>query len=295
MVVPVTLEIVLVPRDEVVGSKLDGAPGWLEYAAELRGVLAAAVAASGVSFLEIDVLNVWEPLPEELAWLRNGVGVSPEQAVDLFVEMLGRGDSPSFRLRGGNVLRIEQSWDGWVFLPATREIYDALEGLPEEHLEIGWRSSQPDVMKADIPVRAVADDAFWATVRVAAQEKTTLLSERWAFGKCGSRWFLLTKDNVDQVIAEIRPRSLVSVVVNPDLRTRSLNEDFTAFSAPLEPGELAHRQLPVGVNGEDELAEVTGAGFDLFLAGAALAELYAVVPDTDGVVRMEWDDPKQFL
>jgi hypothetical protein len=40
---------------------------------------------------------------------------------------------------------------------------------------------------------------------------------------------------------------------------------------------------------------VTGAGFDLFLSDAALAELYAVVPDADGVALRQWDDPKQFL
>lgn len=290
----ITLEVVVVPRDEGVRSKLDDAPGWPEYAAELRGVLGAAIAASGVGSLEIDGLNVREPLPVELAWLRNGVSVSPDEGADLFVAMLGRGTSPSFRLLGADVLRIEESWDGWVFLPTTQEVYEALEDLPDEHLEIGWRPSEPDVMKVDIPVKTVADEVFWAKVRAAAQNRATLLSERWAFGACGSRWFLLTPENVDEVIAVMQPGSLVSVAAAPDLRVRLLDKGFTAFEAPLEPGELAYREVPFGVD-DDELAQVTGAGFNLFVSDVELAVLYAVVPDSDGVVRHQWDDPKQFL
>ncbi|MET8760494.1 hypothetical protein [Lentzea sp. NPDC004782] len=81
----------------------------------------------------------------------------------------------------------------------------------------------------------------------------------------------------------------------PDLRVRLIAESFTAFTAPLVPGELVYRHVPAGVDDDDEVAEVTGAGFSLFLSPDALAELYAVVPDADGVVRGQWEDPKQFL
>jgi hypothetical protein len=97
------------------------------------------------------------------------------------------------------------------------------------------------------------------------------------------------------VIAAVEPGSLVSVAVEPDLRVRLLDKGFTAFTAPLEPGPLICREYGFGVDDDAELAEVTGAGFDLFLSDAALAELYAVVPHPDGAALRQWDDPKQFL
>ncbi len=146
------------------------------------------------------------------------------------------------------------------------------------------------------PVETVADEKFWSVVRAAAQTRTTLLGERWASGQCGTRWFLLTPENVDGVIAAMEPGSLVSVAVDPDLRVRLLDKGFTALVAPHSPGELAYREFGFGVDDDAaELAEVTGAGFDLFLSDAALAELYAVVPYADGAALRQWDDPKQFV
>jgi hypothetical protein len=290
----VQLEILVGPRDEDIASKLGEAAGWPEYARELREVFRVAIEASGVDVLEVGGLMLHEPLPERLSWLRNGFRVPAADAADLYVETIGRGSSPLFVLES-EVLRIELSWDGWVFLPTTQEVWDAVEDLPEEHLEIGWRPGGLDGRDADVLVEAVADEEFWSAVRAAARSRTTLLSERWAAGGCGSRWFLVTPENVDEVIAAMEPGSLVSVAVDPDLRVRLLDKGFTAFTAPLAPGELAYRYVPVGVDDDAELAEVTGAGFDLFLSGAALAELYAVVPGLDGVVRPHWDDPRQFL
>lgn len=287
------LEIVVRPRDEEVGSKLDEAPGWPGYARELREVFRTAVEASGVGALQVSGLMVHEPLPDRLSWLREGISIPAADAPDLYTETVGRGSSPLFCLVS-DVLRIELSWDGWVFLPATQEICDALDDLPEEHLEIGWRPREPDP-RPDGTVETVANEEFWAQVRHAARTRTTLLGERWASGSCGTRWFLLTPENVDGVIAALEPGSLISVAVDPDLRVRLLDRGFTAFTAPLRPGGLGSREVPSGVDDDTELAEVTGAGFDLFLSDAALAELYAVVPDADGVARRQWDDPRQFL
>jgi hypothetical protein len=287
------LEVVVRPRDEEIGSKLDEAPGWPDYARELREVFRVAIEASGVGALEVSGLMVHEPLPDGLSWLREGSSIPAAEAADFYTETVGRGSSPLFCL-ASDVLRIELSWDGWVFLPTTQEVCDALDDLPEEHLEIGWRPCQP-VGPIDTPVEAVADEKFWSVVRAAAQSRTTLLGERWASGQCGTRWFLLTPENADGVIAAMEEGSLVSVAVDPDLRVRLLDKGFTAFTAPLPPGELVYRRVPVGVDDDAELAEVTGAGFDLFLSDTALAELYAVVPYADGAALRQWDDPKQFL
>src|SRR5688500_3687321 len=90
--------------------------------------LIAFSTAGGVGSLRMDALGVRAPLPEELAWLRNGVSLAPNRAVDLFLDMMARDTGPSFRLLGADVLRIEESWHGYVFLPTTQKIYDALEG-----------------------------------------------------------------------------------------------------------------------------------------------------------------------
>lgn len=269
--------ILVGPRDEDIVSKLDEAPGRPEYARELCEVFRVAIEASGVDVFEVGGLMLHEPLPEKRSWLRNGFRVPAAEAADLYVETVGRGYSPLFALES-EVLRIELSWDGWVFLPATQEVWDAVEDLPEEQLEIGWRPGGLDGWDSDGLVEAVADEEFWSVVRAAARSRTTLLSEQWAGGGCGSRWFLVTPDNVDEVIAAMEPGSLVSVAVDPDLRVRLLDKGFTAFTAPLAPGELVYREVPFGVDDDAELAEV-----------------YAVVPGLDGVVRPRWDDPKQFL
>lgn len=287
------LEIVVGPRDEEIGSKLDEAPGWPGYARELREVFRVAIEASGVATLQVSGLMVHEPLPDRLSWLREGTSIPAAEAADFYAETVGRGASPLFCLVS-DVLRIELDWDGRVFLPTTQEVCDALDDLPEEYLEIGWRPREPDP-QPDGMVESVADEEFWAQVRLAARHKLTLLCERWASGQCGTRWFLLTPENADGVIAAMEPGSLVSVAVDPELRVRLLDKGFTAFTAPLKAGALVYREVPVGVEDDAELAEVTGAGFDLFLSAAAQAELYAVVPDADGAALRQWDDPKQFL
>lgn len=281
------------PLDDEVGSRLDEAPGWPAYARDLREVFQMAIEASGVDAFRVDGLMLHAPLPDDLSWLRNRAEVPAAEAADLYVATVGRGATPLFSLTS-DVLRIELSWDGWVFLPTLQHVYDVVDEWEWDDLEVGWRPPDPPPRQPHPVVESVAGEAFWSEVR-AASHRTMLLSERWAHGTCGSRWFLLTPGNVDEVIAALRPGSLVSVVTEPDLRVRLLDKGFTAFTAPLEPGELAYRELPVGVDDDDELAEVTGAGFDLFVADAELAVRYAVVPDADGVARYEWDDPKQFL
>ncbi|MFB7345109.1 hypothetical protein ACFCZ6_34205 [Streptomyces hydrogenans] len=86
------------------------------------------------------------------------------------------------------------------------------------------------------------------------------------------------------------PRSLVGVAVVPELNLRAdlLDEDFTAFAAPLPHGEPTHRNYP---GGADTLSEVTRDGFSLMLADETLGDWCAVVPDADGVARGQWENP----
>ncbi len=135
----------------------------------------------------------------------------------------------------------------------------------------------------------MTDESFWAAV-AKDSERFTLLCERWAYGDCGYRWFRVTPENVVEVSLLMRPRSLVCVVSDPELQTRPelLEDGFTAFMAPLLPGELVYRAYPFGA---DTLSEVVDEGFAFMLADKAMDGWCAVVPDPDGVNRALWESP----
>lgn len=118
----------------------------------------------------------------------------------------------------------------------------------------------------------------------------TLLCERWAYGAFGYRWFRVIPENMAELARLMRPRSLLCVITDPELHPRPelLEEDFTAFVAPLLPGELTYRAYP---GGAETLSEVTGAGFSPMLADSAMGRRCAVVPDPDGVTRARWECP----
>lgn len=281
-------ELVVSPRSERVREKLADAAGWSSYSAELRQVLGAAIEKSDADVLEVSWLFAGEPLPDGFLGLRLGVEVEPRQAIDL-VEGMAAGRGPYCHLSAPGRLRIEPGWDGAVHLHTTRAVAAELAGFDGQDVILGWRDAGPEPTEISKPVVAVADESFWATVGEVA-ERFTLLCERWAYGSHGYRWFLVTRENAAEVARLVRPRSLVCVATEPELRPRHelLEDDFTAFVAPLLPGELAHRTYP---GGADTLAEVTGEGFSLMVAHGVMGEWCAVVPDSDGVIRAQWESP----
>ncbi|WP_157105962.1 hypothetical protein [Nocardia sienata] len=100
----------------------------------------------------------------------------------------------------------------------------------------------------------------------------------------------MTPESTAEVARLLWPRSLIWVAAEPELNPGAeiLEDDFTAFVAPLPHGELTHRNYP---GGADTLSEVTDDGFSLMLADAALGDWCAVVPDADGVARGQWGSP----
>ncbi|MFD3699678.1 hypothetical protein ACFWUZ_26725 [Streptomyces sp. NPDC058646] len=265
-------ELIVSPRSERVREELAEAAAWSAYAAELRKVLGAAMEKSGADLLEVGGLLVSEPLPEEHRGLRNGAEVRPLQAIGL-AEGMAAGHGPYCQLAAPGRLQIESGWDGAVHLFTTSAFL--------------WRDAVPEPMEVSDPVVAVADADFWARV-AQASGRLTLVCERWAYGAHGCRWFRVTPESTAEVARLLRPRSLVCVATEPELNPREelLQDDFTAFVAPLPQGELAHRNYP---GGADTLSEVTDDGFPLMLADAALGDWCAVVPDTDGVARGQWE------
>ncbi|MET9591978.1 hypothetical protein ABZY45_13535 [Streptomyces sp. NPDC006516] len=285
-------ELIISPRSERVRVELAEAAAWSAYAAGLREVLGAAIEKSGAELLEVGGLLVNEPLPEEHRGLRNGAEVRPLQAIGL-AEGMAAGRGPYCQLAAPGRLRIESGWDGAVHLCTTPAVADDLAGFDGEGVTFLWRDAAPEPIEVSDPVDAVADAGFWARV-AEVSERLTLVCERWAYGAHGCRWFRVTPESTAEVARLLRPRSLVCVATEPELSpgVELLQDGFTAFVAPLPHGELAHRSYP---GGADTLSEVMDDGFSLLLADAALGDWCAVVPDTDGVARGQWETPGEWL
>lgn len=282
-------ELIISPRSQEVRDDLADAPGWPAYAAQLRAAVGAVIETCDADALELGELLVSLPLPDKYAHLRNGVEVGSAEAVDL-VECMVAGHGPYGRLSRPGRLQIESGWDGAVHLflsPAAAS--ELAERLQDDELSIGWRQAAPEPVEVARPVVAVADEDFWKAVRETS-ERLTLVCERWAYGAYGCRWFRVTPQNADEIARRVKPRSLIGVAVDPDLRPRPemLEDDLTAFAAPGPPGELPYRAWP---GGADALSDVTGEGFSFVLADRAMGRWCAVVPDPDGVVRGLWEEP----
>ncbi|MFF1713122.1 hypothetical protein [Streptomyces sp. NPDC058268] len=284
-----TAELVVSPSDEQVRASLAEAPAWSAYAVDLRNLINVVIEECGASPLEVSELLVSQPLPDRYWRLRNGMQASPAEAIDL-AEQMAAGFGPYCRLVTPGRLLIESGWDGAIHLAMEQAIANSLTGLAGDNLSLEWRASEPDPGEDRRLVDDVVDDEFWNSVRVAAADALVLLCERWAHGAFGCRWFRVTAGNVAEVAQAVRPRSLLCVVTDPDLRldTGVLEEDFTAFEDPLTPGQLVYRAYP---GGADSLAEVTDRGLSFMLADAVLDGGCAVVPDSDGVLRAAWESP----
>lgn len=258
--------------------------------ADLCQVLGVAIAKNGVDVLEVGRLLVNEPLPDRHLGLRNGAKLQLSQAIDLVVGMAG-GLGPYCQLSIPGKLQIGSGWDGAVHLYTTREVAADLARLHCQDATFRWRDTTPDDTVIQKHVGAVADDKFWEGV-AKVSDRFTLLCERWAYGACGCRWFRVTRENVTEVARLMRPRSLVCVASDPamELRPELLEDDFTAFVAPLMPGELLYRAYP---GGADALSEVTSEGFSLMLPDSVMDDWCAMVPDSDEVHPELWHSSEE--
>jgi hypothetical protein len=274
-----------------VREELADAPAWSAYAAELRTMLALVIEKSGVDFLEVGGLLVSHPLPSHYLDLRNGVEVGPLEAIDL-VEGMVAGRGPYCRLSRPGRLQIQSGWDGAVHLYVTLAVSTDLAGLHGVHVDLQWRKAVPEPIDVSKPVETVADINFWDAVQKSSAQ-LVLLCERWAYGAYGCRWFRVTPRNAMEVSRLVRPRSLLCVIAEPDLQPKSdvLEDGFTAFAAPLLPGELVYRAYP---GGADDISDVVANEFTFILADNSMGNWYAVVPDSDGVNRGQWESPGQF-
>ncbi|MGP3910070.1 hypothetical protein [Nonomuraea sp. 10N515B] len=280
----VTEELIVGPADDAVAEHLADAPGWEEYSARLRDTLWKVVKTTGVESLEVGNLLVPEPLPTRHSTLRNGVELGPAEAISMVVDMLA-GASPYCRFTAPG-LQISVGFNGYVSIYITRDSADKLADLGREVLRLQWCNRMPDFPDAGRLVEASADDIFWTSIRSVVETAVVLLCERWAHGDYGCNWFLLNPDNINEIRQSVQPRSLLCVAIDPDphLNPALMEEDFTAFRAPLTSGRLTYAAYHWGA---DDLKELADQGMNFMIATSDLRES-AVVPDADGVVRGVW-------
>ena len=171
-------------------------------------------------------------------------------------------------LRAAGRLEIKPGWDGAIHFVVPSAVADAMRRGPQPNpgalvVRQGAVLDGPEDNDAEL-VTDPADDAFWQAVH-GDLTSLTWVCEQWAYGVRGYRWWrVATHADVAAVRREVRPRSLVRFVSGPDLRFPAdmLEESFTVFHSPLEPGELEYRDHPFGSN---TLEEVRDAGFTLAL------------------------------
>jgi hypothetical protein len=294
------VEIMVSPvQEDVADGPVDG-PEWLAYEAALRAYTLKLITQAlggppdGTSSVGLEVVElvVYRPLSAERASLRAGAVLDPDVAVELVADMAAnRGPGAELRARGR--VEIKPGWDGAIQFAVPSAVADVMGREPQPDpgvLAARQRPvlDEPEEYDDDELVKEPADDAFWQAV-CHDLPSLTLVCERWAYGTYGYRWWrVATTADAEAVRREVRPRSLVRFVSGPDLTFSPdmLEESFTAFRAPLEPGELEYRNYPLGT---DTIDEVLAVGFTLALLWRDLDDRQAVIPDTDGVIRALWE------
>lgn len=277
------IEIHIAPCHESVRRDLDISPSWDGFERDLRRFLEDLVSAVQVEHLEVLDLFVGEPLPEALSTLRNGSMLARDEVVDVVVRMAA-GQGPYCALSGSG-LRIESSWDGSVYvLVPSGQLPTRLHG--GTHMEVDCRDVPASQQRGAESVTAVANSAFWGAV-VSASADLKLVCERWAHGPYGTRWFCVDEVSLELVMASVRPRSLLSVLLDPETRLDrlDLDEGFTALGPLRAGGEIGHREFPLGA---DSIGDVIIEGWRMAVSEADRWTWVAVVPDADGELRIEW-------
>ncbi len=264
---------------------LDGREGArpAPYLRSLTQFLHELARRAHVHTFEVTELFVAEPLAGDAAELRNGSSVPLRRAVEL-VRRMCEGHGP-FCALGATGMRVECSWDGAVVLTLDPTVSPPdLDGWP--HLRIRVREAPPAGSPEGDPVTAAADDAFWSAV-ASAPAQVKLLRERWAHGKFGARWYDVSGDTLLRRRPAVEPRSLISVLLDPQLDPgrMCLDGGFTALRRLGGFDPLVHEEFAFGIENPPDLR---GHGWPFAVNESEAWEWLAVVPDGDGHVRGSW-------
>ncbi|MEV4190209.1 RNA-binding protein [Streptomyces toxytricini] len=232
--------------------------------------------------------------PPDLTGYHDGAEVTLPVALELVRAML-RESGAWCRLEAGDVFTVHVGWDQSVYVGSHRPCADAVTRTRELGLFPEAITTSPYAAELDEPEAVeAADTDFWARVRAKLAAGQTLLLEE-AYVRNAARWHRLTAENLDAVRAGFSPRALLTVW--PDLKTdvgavlaALPAEGSVEFVWEARDGMISH-----AIVDDTEYQELTA-----LVAGARAASalslyaderhplLYAVLPDSDGVVRARW-------
>ncbi|MET7645009.1 RNA-binding protein [Streptomyces sp. NPDC005426] len=233
--------------------------------------------------------------PPDLTGYHDGAEVSVPVALELVRAML-RDNGAWCRLEAGNAFTVHVGYDQYVYVGSDRPCAKAVARTREFGLFPVAITASPWAVgfdDEDDEAVEVADEGFWERVRAALDIHKELLMEETCV-RHASRWHRLTPGNLKAVLAELGPRSLVTI-------WPGLESDVRAVVAALpeeEPGGLVWEEP----DGTLRYATVDDTGYPELVAltaGARAARclppfderslsLCAALPDSDGVLRARW-------
>lgn len=233
--------------------------------------------------------------PPDLTGYHDGAEVTVDVGLELVRAML-RDNGAWCRLEVEDTFAVHVGWDQYVFVGTSTPSPSALArtralGLFPERLDASPYDAALDEYDCE---QRPADDEFWARLEWSVAVGWAAILEE-GFVRNASRWHRLTKDNLDDVRAQLAPRALLTVW--PDL-----SADVEAVFAGLPDEGL------VEFVWEDEDGRITSTVADdtefgdvserIKGARAATAlSMYAddrqplftaVLPDSDSVLRARW-------
>ena len=233
--------------------------------------------------------------PAGLAGFHDGALVPITVGLELVRAML-RDNGAWCRLEAEGAFTVHVGWDQYLYVGSSRPCEAALAstrslGLFPERLDGSPYDFVPD---DPLHVQRPADADFWARLKwTVSAHRATFLEETYAAN--ASRWYRLTRDNIEVVRSQLAPRAQLAVW--PDL----LTDVDAAMAALPEEGlvevlwEDGDGRITSTVVDETQFEAVTSRIAGACAAGVVSLDtaerlpLYtAVLPDSDGVLRARW-------
>ncbi|NYI75724.1 hypothetical protein BJ988_000372 [Nocardioides panzhihuensis] len=277
------ISIRISPRSDDVRGGLASVSGWRDYETDV------------LEFLE-DVLSSWRV--EELVVGDLYIGSTFDSNAPRLGSVLAReiglrellriasGDGPSFVLCAPGVV-IGASYGAVIFVEFQPELFPIYRAVPGRHALVEFAPGRDGEFRGQ-PVTTSASAPFWSTISN-ARESRILVRERFARGAFGARWMRSSGGALSQLAPMLRPRSLVSVFVDPSLSSARNPVEQPAVGLRLSDGEavIAHKEFPWGVE-EDDTEDLQRGGYTSLILSTSEPTAYGVVPDESGQIWCDW-------
>ncbi|MEV6282750.1 hypothetical protein [Kribbella sp. NPDC051770] len=271
----------------------------------------------GIVELEIRAPFLFEDSPER-TWMRDGVRVSVPAALQLLRQAMNAATAGTraagWLLQTADGLVFRPTWDSAVKLLAPPQLVD----VPALARRFRVTCQEAEWGRADnlapVPYEPFGPTFLSELLHRCDSDAGALLTEKWANGPGGRRGQILQRDtDIDSLVRELRPRSVLLLIDRPDLRripalTQLHLDELAGVPAEAEvlwPAlallpdtqsswyELQDAQYWADSRGRDPGA-VSGHVPSLFMPAnrwySAPRPSRCAVPDADGAVRCVYRD-----